>query len=191
MRIAAAVAVLALVAGQVGAQERGAGSIPEGGTKSGWQREHLGDYTSAPDEALPDFLRRIGRTLHIFTRGAGHEACGAIAHDGERYAVRLYSDGVPHGCAIHTNEVLDGFTFTGETIHSHPWQKLLTMTPQARAWSRFYRDGHTSAPTLRNDGSAGFSKADRANGDGWLVAGGQLLHLSHGRTERLGPVDAD
>lgn len=154
-----------------------------------WRRQALGDYQSYPGEALPDFLRRVGRELHDFTRDTGHEACAAIASDGQRYALRLYTDGVPHGCAIHTSEVPDGFTFVGETIHSHPWQKVLDMTPAARAWSRFYKDGHDGATTLRNDGSSGFSKADRANGDGWLVAGGQLLHLVDGKTYRHGQVN--
>ncbi|WP_241898440.1 hypothetical protein [Stenotrophomonas maltophilia] len=164
------------------------GSIPPTGIKQVWERQHLGDYSSEPGEALPDFLRRTGRALHDFTRQSGNEACGAIASDGQRFSFRLYTDGVPHGCAIQTSAVLDGFAFTGETIHSHPWQKVLTMTRTARAWSQFYRDGHAGAPTLRNDGATGFSKADRANGDGWLVAGGQLLHLVNGKTQRHGSV---
>lgn len=164
-----------------------------GGTPSPapWPQEPLGDYTSEPGETLPTFLHRVGRVLHDYTRANGNEACGPIASDGARYSVRLHTDGVPHGCAMQASDVLEGFTFTGETIHSHPWQKLLVMTPKARTWSRFYKDGHADAPTLRNDGASGFSKADRANGDGWLVAGGQLLHLAHGKTERLGPIGTD
>ncbi len=179
------VVVALVVSGSAWAQS---GLIPPTGIKQGWERQHLGDYSSEPGEALPDFLRRTGRVLHDFTRQSGNEACGAIASDGQRFSFRLYTDGVPHGCAIRTSEVLDGFAFTGETIHSHPWQKLLTMTPSARAWSQFYRDGNAGAPTLRNDGATGFSKADRANGDGWLIAGGQLLHLVNGKTERIGEV---
>lgn len=179
-------AALALVAG--GPASAQGGSIPPTGIKQGWERQHLGDYSSEPGEALADFLIRSGRALHDFTRQSGNEACGAIASDGQRFSFRLYTDGVPHGCAIRTSDVLEGFVFTGETIHSHPWQRLLTMTPAARAWSQFYRDGNAGAPTLRNDGAAGFSKADRANGNGWLVAGGTLLQLINGKTERHGPV---
>lgn len=166
----------------------GGGSIPEGGIERAWHRQHLGDYTSEPGEALPDFLRRTGQVLHAFTRDSGHEACGAIASDGQRFAVRLYTDGVPHGCAIRTSEVPDGFAFTGETFHSHPWQKVLTMTPAARAWSRFHKDGHDGASTLRNDGAGGFSRADYAGGPGWLVAKGQLLHQAGGKTTRYGTI---
>lgn len=154
----------------------------------GWNRQHLGDYASEPGEALPDFLSRTGRALHDFTRTSGHEACAAIASDGQRFSFRLYTDGVPHGCAIRTSEVLDGFSFIGETIHSHPWQKVLTMTPAARAWSRFHKDGHDGAPTLRNDGAGGFSRADYSGGPGWLVAKGQLLHQARGKTTRHGEV---
>lgn len=182
-------AVVALVAN--GPAWAHGGSIPPTGIKQGWERQHLADYVSEPGEALPDFLRRTGRVLHDFTRQSGHEACGAIASDGQRFSLRLYTDGVPHGCAIRTSEVLEGFAFTGETIHSHPWQKVLTMTPAARAWSHFDKDGNAGAPTLRNDGATGFSKADRANGDGWLAAGGALLHLVNGKTERHGPVSSN
>ncbi|KRA46703.1 hypothetical protein [Pseudoxanthomonas sp. Root630] len=157
-------------------------------SSQGWQREHLGDYVSDPGEPLPVFLLRLGETLHVFTRNSGNEACGAIAHDGERYGLSLYTDGVPHGCAINTSEVPAGFTFVGETLHSHPWQKVLDMTSAARAWSHFYRDGNGTAPTLRNDGSSGFSRADLAGGPGWLVAKGQLLHQARGRTTRHGEV---
>ncbi|AIL06806.1 MULTISPECIES: hypothetical protein [Stenotrophomonas] len=188
MRIASVMVVLTIWLGACGEALAQAGSIPPAGTKQGWERQHLGDHVSEPGEALPDFLRRTGRVLHDYTRQSGNEACGAIASDGQRFSLRLYTDGVPHGCVIRTSEVMEGSAFTGETIHSHPWQKVLTMTPAARAWSHFYKDGNAGAPTLRNDGAVGFSKADRANGDGWLIAGGQLLHLVNGKTERLGPV---
>ncbi|WP_238150338.1 hypothetical protein [Xanthomonas arboricola] len=88
-----------------------------------WERQHLGDYTSEPGEALPDFLKRAGVALHDFTRQSGNEACGAIARNGRRFAFRLYTDCVPHGCSIRTSDVPDGFAYTGETLHSHPWQK--------------------------------------------------------------------
>lgn len=153
--------------------------------------QYLFTEVSEKGETLPVFLRRVGRVLHNYTKANGNEACGPIASDGSRYSVRLHTDGVPQGCALRAGDVLEGFTFTGETIHSHPWQKLLVMTPKARAWSNLYKDGNEGALTLRNDGASGFSKVDRANGDGWLVAGGQLLHFSHGKTERLGPIDTD
>ena len=163
-----------------------AGGAPA--SPASWPQEPLGDYTSAPDEALPAFLRRVGRVLHDYTRANGNEACGPIGFDGLRYSVRLHTDGVPHGCAMRANDVLEGFKFTGETIHSHPWQKLLVMTPKARAWSKHYGDGNEGAPTLRNDGAGGFSHADYASGAGWLVAKGQLLHQADGKTTRHGPV---
>ncbi|MEW2930190.1 hypothetical protein [Stenotrophomonas maltophilia] len=149
---------------------------------------HLADLTSQQGETLPSFLLRVGGALHGYTRETGFEACGAIGEQDGIYSVRLFSDRVPHGCAVRTSTLAKGFAFTGETIHSHPHAKVLTMTTRARAWSQFYRDGHAGAPTLRNDGATGFSKADRANGDGWLVAGGQLLHLVNGKTERHGSV---
>lgn len=153
-----------------------------------WKREQLGEYTSNPNETLEQFMKRVSPALHIFTLRTGNEACAAIGMKDGTYAIRLYTDGVPHGCTLQTTDLLDGYTFTGETIHSHPWQKILVMTPAASAWSEFYKDGNARTTSLRNDGSSGFSKADRVNGDGWLVAGGNLLHLSNGKTQKIGSI---
>ena len=149
---------------------------------------HVGDFTSEAGEALPDFLRRVGGALHAYTLETGFEACGAIGQADGRFSVRLFSDRVPHGCAVRTGTMAAGFAFSGETIHSHPHAKLLTLDSRARAWSNFYRDGNGGAPTLRNDGSSGFSRADLAGGPGWLVAKGQLLHQARGKTTRHGEV---
>lgn len=149
---------------------------------------HLEDFVSEEGEPLVDFLARVGGKLHAFTRETGHEGCGAIASNGEAFSIRLYSDDVPHGCVINPKNVMEGFAFTGETLHSHPWQKVLTLNPRARAWSRLHNDGNAGAPTLRNDGAGGFSRADLAGGPGWLVARGQLLHQANGTTTRHGPV---
>lgn len=149
-----------------------------------WKRVRLGDYISEPGEALPHFLLRTAHVLHDFTRQSGNEACGAIGSDGSRYAFSLYTDGVPHGCSVWTSEIPKGFSYVGETIHSHPWQKVLKMTPSATAWSRHYHDGNERSSSIRNEGANGFSKADKANGDGWLVAGGALLHRVNGKNTR-------
>lgn len=149
---------------------------------------HLGDWSSEDGEALPDFLRRVGGALHAYTLESGWEACGAVGESNGRYSVRLFSDRVPHGCAVRPSTLADGYAFTGETIHSHPWQKVLTLDARARAWSRHYGDGNHGAPTLRNDGAGGFSRADLAGGPGWLVAKGQLLHQAEGKTTRHGTV---
>lgn len=155
--------------------------------KQGWERKFIAEFYSAPSESLPDFLIRVGAQLHHFTRSSNVEACGAIGESAGRYAVKLFTDGVPQGCAILASEIPDGYAYSGETIHSHPWKKILTMTPEARAWSSFYKDGNGGAPTLRNDGAVGFSKSDRRVG-GWLVAGGRLLHLENGKSVSYGSV---
>ncbi len=149
---------------------------------------HVADFTSTEGEALPDFLRRVGEALHAYTLENGWEACGAIGEASGRFAVALFSDRVPHGCAVRPSTLADGYAFTGETIHSHPWQKVLTLDARARAWSRHYGDGNHGAPTLRNDGAGGFSRADLAGGPGWLVAKGRLLHQTGGKTTQHGAV---
>lgn len=155
-----------------------------------WDRVRIGDYESQPSEKLVDFLQRVGKEMHHYTRATGHEVCGAIAEKDGQFAVQLTTDGVPHGCVIDSRIIPDGFTFSGETIHSHPWQPQLKMDARARAWSAKYSQPH-SGSTMRNDGRGGFSRADYASGPGWLVAGGQLLHQNgprsvtrHGELER-------
>jgi len=140
-----------------------------------WGRTRVGDYESTPVETQIDFLKRVGRDMHQFTRSTGFEVCGAIANKDGIYSVHLTTDGVPHGCVIDASLVKDGHTFTGETIHSHSHQAVLQMDGRARKWSAKYGNGQAGG-TLRNDGRGGFSRADYAGGPGWLVAGGQLLH---------------
>ena len=176
-------AAFALIASVFSAPVMAHGDVPEN-----LAPVHVADFTSEAGEALPDFLRRVGGALHAYTLETGWEACGAIGQADGRFSVRLFSDRVPHGCAIRTGTIAEGFAFSGETIHSHPHEKLLALDARARAWSRFYGDGNASAPTLRNDGSSGFSRADLAGGPGWLVAKGQLLHQARGKTTRHGEV---
>ncbi|CAH0064126.1 hypothetical protein [Stenotrophomonas geniculata] len=178
MRIASVMVVLTIWLGACGEAVAKADSIPPTGTKQGWERQHLGDHVSEPGEALPDFLRRTGAALRDFTRRTGHEACGALARDGQRFSYRLYTDGVPHGCAVFPSQVLPGFTYTGETFHSHPTAAVIELDRAGRAWSRHYGVGvqHLrQALPIRNRWHT-FSPEDFAGGPGWLVAGNRLLH---------------
>jgi hypothetical protein len=146
------------------------------------EREHLFNFSSDLAEPLDQFLLKVGSHLHDYTTKTGNEACGAIGQKDGFFSVMIYTDEVPHGCAVYTNSLLEGYRWSGETIHSHPRHNLLKMTSKARAWSRFYKDGNDGTPTLRNDGADGFSQRDIASGPGWLVAKGQLLHQSGPRT---------
>ena len=148
----------------------------------------LGEHSSLDGEALEEFLIRLGHVIHVFTTDTGNEACGVIGVHGTRYAVKLRTDNVPQGCVMRTQDVVEGYTFTGETIHSHPRQNLLVLSAAAMAWSQKYKDGNEGATTIRNDGASGFSRADYKNGAGWLVAKGKLMHYSAGRTKQYGKV---
>lgn len=142
-----------------------------------WDRHHLGDFVSEDGEELSSFLQRTASVIADFTKRTGYEACGAIASNDQKFSLKLFTDSVPHGCAIRTSEVMEGFSFIGETIHSHPHQSILNIDRKARAWSEAYGQ-RIQADSIRNDGRGGFSKLDLSNAiPGWLVAGGKL-HFS-------------
>lgn len=149
-----------------------------------WPREPVSEHISEPGETLENFLMRdVGPALNSFTRETGHEGCGVIATDGARFAVRLGSDGVQHGCAIHLADVPTGFTSTREHIHSHPNMPILRLTRRDREWSAHHWS-QSPPRELRNDGKAGFSPADYAAGPGWLVVSGRLMHQAGPRAIR-------
>lgn len=158
-------------------------SIPLLGIEQGWTRTVVGSYRSTPDQDQLAFLQQVGKVLNDYTQKTGFEACGAIASNNEQFSIIVVSDNVPHGCAIHTTEVEDGFTFIQATIHSHPFQPILRIDRKAHAWSAEHGI-RVQADTLRNDGRSGFSKIDIAtNVDSWLVAGNKL-HFYDTRTKR-------
>lgn len=85
----------------------------------------------------------------------------------------LYTDGVQRGCSMYRQDLVPGFTFTGETIHSHPVRDTLALTDRDLAWNR----AHGVPGTGRSfPVKPGFSRGDRAAGPGWLVQGFDLRH---------------
>lgn len=147
-------------------------------SNNGYETTHLGDFVSESGESLESFMIKVAPNLEEYTKKTGYEACGAIASDGERFSIQLFSDNVPQGCAIRTSAVMDGFTFINETLHSHPWQQLLRIDSKAKAWGEAH-GMRLQADTLRNDGRSGFSRQDLSTGlNSWLVAGGKLHYAN-------------
>ncbi|KKY03853.1 hypothetical protein ABQW55_005515 [Xanthomonas citri pv. malvacearum] len=149
-----------------------------------WPREHLGDCTSLPGEALPDFLKRAGVALHNYTSRTGNEACAMVATNGDAFSIRLGTDGVQRGCAVHHDDVLPGFRATGETIHSHP-PRTTRLTARDLAWIKAYGMAMSGWSLNRK---RGFSPDDVAGGPGWLVENKKLSHQANGQTTEWGAI---
>ncbi|MCC8538746.1 hypothetical protein ACDH70_04440 [Xanthomonas axonopodis pv. poinsettiicola] len=145
-----------------------------GAAEQAWPREHLSDHTSEPGEALPDFLKRAGVALHEYTRRTGNEACAIIATNGELFSIRVGTDGVQRGCAVHHNDVLPGFQATSETIHSHP-PRTTRLTARDLSWAKAY--GLTVSGWTLNR-KKGFSSDDYAGGAGYLIDNKKLFYQS-------------
>jgi hypothetical protein len=164
--------------------------LAAGSESPGWERQHLGDYVSEPGEPLEIFLKRLGLVLDAHTKATGHEACGMIGWQAstERHAVALFTDGVQRGCSMRYSEVPTGFETTRETIHSHPYATLITLTAADRAWNRAHNDMmHGSTINIK----PGFSQGDFDAGPGWLVFQGTLQYQrGWGRVRRFGRLDA-
>lgn len=142
-----------------------------------WPRERVSDHVSEVGEPLAAFLRReVAPALATFTKERKVEACGVIGFDGQRFSVRLGTDGVQQGCAMPKSDLVEGAEWTGETIHSHPPGLMLRLTLRDRAWARHFKVGNHVVTELPNDGRDGFSQTDFHGGAGWLVAGGKLWH---------------
>jgi len=156
----------------------------------GWERQHLGDYVSEPGEPLEIFLKRLGLVLDAHTKATGHEACGMIGFQAstDRHAVALFTDGVQRGCSMRYSQVPAGFETTRESIHSHPYATLITLTDADRAWNRAHNDVmHGTTVNIK----PGFSQGDFDAGPGWLVFQGTLQYQrGWSRVRRFGRLDA-
>ena len=171
---------IALCAGQV------AGRSPAPQEGETWPRDFISEHVSEPGESLESFLKReVAPALSAFTVSEKVEGCGLIGFDGHRYSVRLGTDYVQHGCAVHHRDLIDGHTSTGETIHSHPTTRVIRLSIRDRAWSNHYRTAMQPSALLRNAGKDGFSPEDFAGGPGWLVVGEKLMHQKGERLVRV------
>lgn len=153
-----------------------------------WPRVFISEHVSQPGQSLEDFIMRdVGPALNEFTRQSGHEGCGVIGTDGQRFSVRLTTDGVQHGCAINRGDLVEGHRYAGETIHSHPSVTRLRLTRRDRAWSAHYSMGNPWTSEILNEGKSGFSDADYEGGPGWLVVQGRVLRQNgRGNLTRFG-----
>ena len=152
-----------------------------------WPRQELGTYVSEPGEALPAFVRRVGRVVFEFTKQSGHEACGSLGKSGDRYATILGSDGVQNGCLVRRSRLPERFVHTGESIHSHPVQEgSLRLTERDLAW---WKAQGLSRPDRTFTRKPGFSRSDFQGGPGWLIEGVVVLHQDGlGRVRRHGVI---
>lgn len=159
---------------------------------AGYVRESVTTVQSEEGQNQTDFMLKVGRELRDFTDATGNEACGAVGFNASNntYAVKVYTDGVSIGCAIKPSEILAGFEFTGDIIHSHPHTKILKMREAERAWATEHNSGSATATSVRNDGASGFSRVDYAyRGVSWLVAGNNLLRKDEqGKSKNMGKV---
>ncbi|WP_265732404.1 hypothetical protein [Stenotrophomonas sp. SG1] len=154
-------------------------------------REQIDTIESVQGQDLAEFLTVVGSKLRTYTDRTGHEACAAIGiRDNGSYSVQVFTDGVSIGCTIDTGEIQQGARFTGEIIHSHPTQKILSIGAAERAWAERHKAPSAGAATVRNDGSSGFSRVDyNYSGVSWLVAGRTLLRKDErGKTRKVGEI---
>ena len=147
----------------------------------------LGAMDSAVGESKSDFLLRVGSVLHSFTGRTGHEGCSAIMQSDNvnesgvpTYRVRLITNRSQISCLrVMFDE--DGFKYTGETIHSHPFshnhQKGTYKNHDLRANRVDQRLVGFTCGSRMTIFDATFSDGDLANGGGYLVARGKLLDL--------------
>ena len=76
------------------------------------------EFESTANETKQDFIIRVGLFLKGWTTDNGVEACGRIAVKDGAYSVILQTSGIQIWC--DSNLIYNGWTDTGETIHSHP-----------------------------------------------------------------------
>ena len=134
------------------------------------------EFESTSNETKQDFIIRVGLFLKGWTTDNGVEACGRIAVKDGAYSVILQTSGIQIWC--DSNLIYNGWTDTGETIHSHPDTpkngvlRLTAKTRQAIGISDAFRKIKRHA----------FSEGDYAI-PGYLVDNGKLFYQNGKGTE--------
>lgn len=140
----------------------------------------IATFYSNEGETLDRFALRMGVWFRNFTTTSSYEACAPIFASNEepdRWAMPIYTNHSQVACAM-PNDQLVGYTFTGQTIHSHPVGRQVTPNVRDRAFLQ-----GQSARFLNNElrqrrlvDARTFSPTDFAGGPGYLVAHGKVLH---------------
>lgn len=153
----------------------------------------VGEFVSEPGEALGDFTLRLAPALDQHTRESGHEVCGMVAADSDRYGVRLGTTKGAMTCSMSRSNVPDGMRALKISVHSHPHTR--SVFPTSADVSFYAENPMVSGRMVKRGrpekvGGAYFSHGDYASGPGYLVAEGQVLYQDGKGTERnLGHFD--
>ena len=143
--------------------------------------------TSEANESDRDFIVRTGTWLRNFTVSGGYEGCSNIcrAPDGRLGAI-LSTNNSHFACSL-TSRCPEGFSLTGESIHSHPASYANIKFNEADI--AFASDVSPSRRVLMNQSmridSGRFSDPDIESGPGYLVTDTSILHQSGPRTSRV------
>lgn len=150
---------------------------------------------SQEGETLDAFALRAGVWFRNFTTSSGYEACGPIlaAQEGEgRWAIPVFSNLSQVGCVM-PEAAVEGFAGTGETIHSHPVEKVVKTNGRDRVFmtgqsGRF----HGARRQRQNVDSRTFSVTDFDSGAGYLVTDNKVLY-QNGRSNvrQVGELPAE
>ena len=141
---------------------------------------------SQPGESLDDFVVRVAPIFDAFTARTEWEACGMLAQDATgRYALVIGTLQAALSCGTSRDNVPEGFTAIGQTVHSHPRTKTVRPTPSDLEIQR--QSGLRGLPykaVESNKGAKSFSPEDFAAGPGYLVSAGRILHQAGLKTVR-------
>jgi hypothetical protein len=132
---------------------------------------------ATPGEAQEDTLLRAAVVLQAFTRKTGFEACGFIyLAAGDQLVIPLATSGAHAGCDL-TASILADVQWTGETIHSHPFENRFLAN---FADLSFINQGHEASVSVNTPqrvvNPEQFSREDILGPPGYLVTRGRLLY---------------
>lgn len=137
-------------------------------------------FYSNEGETLDEFALRMGVWFRNFTTTSSYEACAPIFASTEepgRWAMPIYTNHSQIGCAMPKNQLI-GYSFTGQTIHSHPVGRQVTPNVHDRSFmqGQSTRFLNNKLRQRRPVDARTFSRTDFASGPGYLVAHGKVLH---------------
>lgn len=175
-----AVSLVSLLAGSAFAHE-GAWSAPELKNVGRSEPVPTRQLTTIQASSVEQAVWEAASYLDAFTRATGFEGCGLIERNADGVEIVLSTNFSQIGC-LTSRVPREGFETDQETIHSHPLDEKIYANPVDAVWGQVRRGNRVTVEPHT------FSRRDRRNGSGYLVALGQLLYQDGTQEKALGAI---
>lgn len=151
--------------------------------------EALGTHLSQPGQSIEALVLSLRPVLVEYSKQSGYEACGALAVNADKtqYGIVLGTNHSRIACAIYTDRLPEGMSYTGLSFHSHGTDRVFLYNKADRIFTQSEKvEGPIRGP---GDDLYHFSVTDYRAGPGFLATPTGVL-FQHGEGTTTSIVEA-